>query len=110
MIKLDNEYYIEADSMQFILRRKYAPTKTVEGKKNKEYVIKDVGYFASIMTAINRYRKEQMLKWTAEERLTLQTFVDKMNEMDTALLKKLRRVGDIDESKNYESKNYESKN
>lgn len=93
LIKLDEEYFVTADTRSFVLNRRYkaeAPkNKNVKQREMSESV---VGYYGNIVHLLNAYRKEQMLKWIGEEKLTLETLCDRINEMDTALVKKLSRL------------------
>ena len=97
MIKLDNEYYVTADTRSFMLNRKYKP----DAPKNKLAKSRDeaetvVGYYGNIANVINAYRKEQMLKWVGSERLSLEQLCDRINEMDAAIGKKLSRLKVMD--------------
>ena len=96
MIKLDEEYFITADN-SFVLHRKYKG----EAPKNKSLKTKEVteqvlGYYGSISHLLNRYRKEQMLKWIGNEKISLEQLCDRINEMDEKLMKKLKRLEEMD--------------
>lgn len=99
MLRIDEEYYITADDKQFVLMRRYKPTKEVKNKKSdKEYTECVIGYCSSIITALNKYRKEQMLKWTAHEQMSADVLIAKIRQMDKELLEKLSLFDDMKEA------------
>ena len=97
LIKLDEEYFVTADTRSFVLNRRYkAETPKNKNVKQREMSESVVGYYSNIVHLLNAYRKEQMLKWIAEEKLTLEKLCDRINEMDTALTKKLSKLQQIE--------------
>lgn len=97
LIKLDNEYFITADTRSFVLNRKYKPEAPKKsGLKPRETAESVIGYYSNITHLLNAYRKEQMLKWVDGEKLTLDQLCDRINEMDAALTKKLSKLQQIE--------------
>lgn len=97
LIKLDNEYYVTADTRSFVLNRKYKPEAPKKSDlKPRETTESVVGYYSNIAHLLNAYRKEQMLKWVDGEKLTLEQLCDRINEMDATLTKKLSKLQQMD--------------
>ena len=97
LLKIDDEYYLTADTRQFILHRKYKG----EGPKNKLLKARDetesvIGFYGSIASAINGYRKEIMLKTVAEEKLSIDQMCERINTMDTTLASKMKRFNGLE--------------
>ena len=93
LIKLDDEYFVTADTRSFILNRRYkAEVPKNKNMKQKEMTESVVGYYSNMIHLINAYRKEQMLKWVGNEKLTLESLCDRINEVDAVLTKKLSRL------------------
>lgn len=100
MLKLDDEFFITADGTQFILKRRHKTEKElVAGRKAKEETDSIVGYYASVATAINRYRKEQMMNWVGNEKISLQQLCDRITELDAALKKKMRQLIEMEDDR-----------
>ena len=94
MIKLDDEYFITADTRQFVVnRRQKTMHEYVAGHKVKNDTTETVvGYYNSVASAINGYRKEKQLRLVGEEKLTLPQFCERVAEMDAEITKKLKKL------------------
>ena len=94
MIKIDDEYFITADPKQFIVNRRQKTThEYVAGHKVKNETNDTiVGYYNSVASAINGYRKDKQLRLVGEEKLTLPQFCERVAEMDAEITKKLKKL------------------
>lgn len=92
MIKLDNEYRIESDGLSFKLVRRYKPEKAPIKGKAREYAEDVIGYYYNIHSALNRWRRQVIMSWTEHDKMTLLQLVDRINEFDTKLMAKIKRL------------------
>lgn len=92
MIKLDEEYRIESDGMSFKLVRKYKPEKAPIKGKAREYSEDVIGYYTSLTHAVNRWRRQVVMSWAEHEKLNLTQLVDRINDFDSKLMDKLKRL------------------
>lgn len=92
MLKLDDEYFITADQTNFVLTRKYKPTKDPIRGKARDVTETVLGYYGSVKNALMRYRQERIRDWVAHDRMDLAELVDRIVSMDDVLKNKLKRL------------------
>lgn len=84
MIELINDWFIDSDGMQYILRqRKISKRKDTE----EEYeTSKDYGYYPTISAAVQACIKKYMMQKVQTNEITsLQSFVDEVNACKTEI-------------------------
>lgn len=62
MIKIDENFYIDADSNSYVLKEKYI-IQDEKSKRQGEEVFKDKGYYVSLEGVLNGYLKVQTREW-----------------------------------------------
>lgn len=93
MIKLDNEYYVTADTRNFALVRRYKGGAPQNKKlKQRDECESVVGYYGNMTHVIAAYRKEQMLTWAAHDNISIEQLCERVIQMDAELSKKLDRL------------------
>lgn len=80
MIKLKNDYFIESDELQYILKRKKISKKKDTGE---EYETEEIlGYYGDLEKVLNGYSKKMMLKYVSSENVTLMDVLNKLKELE----------------------------
>ena len=80
MIKLKNDYFIESDELQYVLKRKKISKKKDTGE---EYETEEIlGYYGDLEKALNGYSKKMMLKYVSSENVTLMDVLNKLKELE----------------------------
>lgn len=62
MIKIDENFYIDADSNSYVLKEKYI-IQDEKSKRQGEEAFKDKGYYVSLEGTLNGYLKTQTREW-----------------------------------------------
>ena len=74
MINLENNYFIESDETQFILKQNYTIKKKDTGEEKESTRV--LGYYAELKQALNGYINQLALNKTNAEDLTAQEMLD----------------------------------
>lgn len=77
MIKINDTYFITADTHNYILQEKKI-NKNKEGEKEERLV--NIGYYTTIDNAVKGLLKKEMRKYVAKN--TIQTLKDAVNEFE----------------------------
>lgn len=88
-IELKNGYYIEVDTLNYTLRRKYIGT-TKDGGKKEAY--RTCGHFNNIRGAINKYIKLIQLDVLNDESVTLSEYAKNIEQINKIALQGLESV------------------
>ncbi len=87
MIKIDNEYLINANESCYTLERKTKVTDENSKNYGKEVTIIE-GYYTSIDGALNGYLKKQMRKYVSSEKEnSIQEAIKKLEELRIGVFK-----------------------
>ena len=87
MIKIDNEYLINANESCYTLERKTKVTDENSKNYGKEVTIIE-GYYTSIDGALNGYLKKQMRKYVSSEKeSSIQEAIKKLEELRIGVFK-----------------------
>ena len=81
MINLENNYFIESDGTQFILRRNYEAEK--KDTKEKYVRVDSIGYYSDLSLALQGYVRELMLEEVKAKTLTINEVKDKLDQIYT---------------------------
>lgn len=87
MVKIDDKFYVDADSNSYILKEK----DKVRDKKSKKYgedVFKDRGYYVSLEGALNGYLKVQTRDYIKNNDVGVKDLLKEIKEQ-TKFVKKL---------------------
>lgn len=95
MLKLDEEYYVRVDQMNFILLKKYKPTKAPTKGVAKDMAETVVGYYASIPTLLKRYRTERMRGWIDSGKMDLDDLCTRIVALDEILMKQMDKFDNL---------------
>lgn len=94
MIKVDENYFITADKYGFQLVQKYKTDKNVvAGRKTKEDQQRTVGYYTTLIGALNAYRKANVLSWVEHDRMTFDALITRITELDQKIMAKMKAKG-----------------
>ena len=74
MINLENNYFIESDETQFILKQNYTIKKKDTGEEKESTRV--LGYYVELKQALNGYINQLALNKTNAEDLTAQEMLD----------------------------------
>ena len=78
MVKINDTYYIDANSMSYILKEKVV----ISDKDSKNYgetIYKDVGYYGSVENLLNSLLKKETRKFISKEtEHTLHELIDEV--------------------------------
>ncbi|MCI6464737.1 MAG: hypothetical protein MSA90_04635 [Faecalicatena sp.] len=88
-IELKNGYYIEVDSLNYTLRQHYYGT-TKDGEEREAF--RTCGYFGDIRQAIKKYIILTQLDVLSEERLSLESYVKSIEQVNKIALQGLESV------------------
>lgn len=93
MVRLDDEYRIEADERQFKLVWKHKPEGRIVKGDRREYTEETVGYFTTLRSLLEMYRKRKQYKMVEEEKLTTGQLIDRIVELDTNICAMFKKKG-----------------
>lgn len=88
-IDLKNGYYIEIDTLNYTLRREYIG-KNKDG--NVKNAVKTCGYFPSVKQAVKRYIECVQLDVMDGERLSLEQYVETVEQVNKLAVQGLEDV------------------
>lgn len=74
-IKINDEYFVELDSYNFILKKKYF------SKELNEELETILGYFPSLNNALNWLKREKIVETNKE--ISLDEYISKLKELET---------------------------
>ena len=93
MLDLGNNYYLKADSFQFILVKK---TIGVKGKSEGEMVETSIGYYPSVDLLLKKIFKDQLFSYLSEDEVaSWQDFEDIWKKVVDVVEKADKRIGSI---------------
>lgn len=79
MILLENDYQIDSDGTQFILKR--SKTAVKQETKEEYETLETVGYYSELSQALRGYCRKVMLDYTKCEAVPLYQVLDKLKEL-----------------------------
>lgn len=81
MINLENNYFIDSDGTQFILKRNCEAEK--KDTKEKYIRVDSIGYYSDLSLALKGYVRELMLEDVQEKALTINEVKEKLDQIYT---------------------------
>lgn len=81
MINLENNYFIDSDGTQFILKRNCEAEK--KDTKEKYIRVDSIGYYSDLNLALQGYVRELMLEDVQAKTLTINEVKDKLDQIYT---------------------------
>lgn len=81
MINLENNYFIESDGTQFILKRNCEAEK--KDTKEKYIRVDSIGYYSDLSLALQGYVRQILLEDVKKETLTINEVKDKLDQIYT---------------------------
>ena len=90
MVKINEKYYIDADTNNYTLKEKTIVT-SKNGEKSDGY--KDLGYYTTLDSLFNGIVKYETRKFISEtEDSTIKELLNKINEIETFLKEQFKGV------------------
>lgn len=81
MVKIDDKYYIDADSNCYILREKYI-VQDEKSKKLGEEVFRDKGYYTTVESCLEGYLKQVTRKYIRENGTDLKALLEEVKKQN----------------------------
>lgn len=92
-IKLSNEYYIEQEPLNFILRRKTTSYGTGKNQyEEPKLVTKDCGYYGSLGEAIKGYFRQAIADKTADFDGSMEEYVKRVENIVDNAVTEIKRL------------------
>ncbi len=88
-IKLDQEFYIEVDSLNHTLKQKYKGETRGGGEKEAEKVI---GYYPDVEQSVERYLEERQNLVSPDKAMTMREYVNLVKKSNNAAVKAIKQL------------------
>ena len=90
MIKINEKYYIDADSKNYTLKEK---TKVTSKDGTESEGFKELGYYATLESLFNGLLKTELRAFITEsDNASIETLLKKLKELESFLKNKLKEV------------------
>jgi len=90
MVKINEKYYLDADSRNYTLKEK---TKIKDKEGNEKDGFKDIGYYTSLDSLFNGLMKLETRKFIArDEEADIKALISKIDEIESFFKSKLGEV------------------
>lgn len=92
MIKIDDDYFVEVNDLNFTLKHKYIATKKETGEQYERY--ENVGYYSNLKSAVEGYLDQKERKCMANAEMSLEQALTTLRTSRRSIHELLERLVD----------------